>query len=49
MSLGLEEEDGRDMVHELNGVFADKEPADNKGWAGTYPFLGVGFVRVIEW
>jgi len=47
-SLGLKEEDGRDTVHELNGVVADKEAADNKGWAGTYPFLDVGSVRIIE-
>jgi len=32
----------------LNGVFADKEAADNERWAGTYPLLGVRFVGVIE-
>ena len=47
VSLGLEEENCRDMVHSLNEVFTNKEPADSKRWTGAYPFLDVGLVCMI--
>ena len=47
--LILEEEDGRDMLHALNEVFADQEAADCKGRTGTYPFFNFVLVCIIEW
>ena len=48
MTLHLKKEDRWDAMNILDKVLADEEPAGDKGWASTYPLLGVGPVCVID-
>jgi len=49
MAPDLKEEDGWNMFHILDEVFTYEEAACDKSRAGTYPFLWIWSVCIIQW